>query len=167
MKETYHKTNTKVEKVKTKVKSKVKTKVKKVKTIEKKLKTIWTNPKDPDGFGGVEKLTKRVNNSKKETQKWLSNQLAYSLNKPMLKRFPTRPYKTIGNNDVWQMDLMEMIPYSKINKGYKYILTCIDVFNRYARAVPTKTKSANEMADAIKEMFADGKPINLQTDLGN
>jgi len=132
----------------------------------KNLEKTWTNPKDPAGFGGVSKLSKAVVNSKKDTQKWLSGQMAYSLNKPMLKKFPTRSYKTMGVDDLWQMDLMEMIPFSKINKGYKYILTCIDVFSRYARAIPTKTKSANEMSDAVKELFADGQPRNLQTDLG-
>lgn len=131
-----------------------------------KLKMIWTDPKNPESFRGVEKLMKAAQKSRKKTQKWLSSQLAYSLNKPMLKRFPTRAYKTYGINDLWQMDLMEMIPYSKINKGYKYILTCIDVFSRFARAVPVKTKSANDMEPAIKSMFKDGHPDNLQTDLG-
>ena len=103
---------------------------------------------------------------KNKTKKWLSGQLAYSLNKPMLKRFQTRAYKTYGIDDLWQMDLMEMIPYSKINKGNKYILTCIDVFSRFARAVPVKSKSASDMEAAIKIMFKDGHPDHLQTDLG-
>ena len=130
------------------------------------METIWTDPKNPAGLKGVEKLWKATKSSKSETKKWLSNQLAYSLNKPMLKRFPTRPYKTFGIDDLWQMDLMEMIPYSRINKGYKYILTCIDVFSRFARAVPIKSKSSIEMETAIKIMFNDGHPDNLQTDLG-
>lgn len=109
---------------------------------------------------------KAAQKTKTKTKKWLSSQLAYSLNKPMLKRFPTRAYKTFGIDDLSQMDLMEMILYSKINKGYKYILTCIDVFSRFARAIPVKSKSANDMEVAIKSMFKDGHPDNLQTDLG-
>ena len=130
------------------------------------MEKIWTNPEDEAGFGGVAKLKKRVPNSKKETQKWLSDQLAYSLNKPMRKRFPTRAYKTFGIDDLWQMDLMEMIPYSKINNGNKYILTCINVYSRFARAIPVKAKSAEEMSKAINILFKDGHPNNLQTDLG-
>jgi hypothetical protein len=102
------------------------------------MEEIWTNPKNPAGFGGVSKLSKRVSATKKETQNWLSTQLAYSLNKPMRKRFPTRAYRTFGINDLWQMDLMEMIPFAKINKGYKYILTCIHVFSRFARCIGVK-----------------------------
>ena len=131
-------------------------------TMEK----IWHNPQDTAGFGGVSGLQKRVKKSKKETQSWLQSQLAYTLNKPMRKRFPTRSYKTFGIDDLWQMDLMEMIPYAKINNSYKYILTCIDVFSRFARALPLKTKSAIDVKNAIQIMFKDGHPDNLQTDLG-
>ena len=130
------------------------------------MKRVWYNPKDPAGLGGVSKLAKGTKVSKKKTAKWLSEQLAYSLHKPMRKRFPTRPYRTNGINDLWQMDLMEMIPYSKINKGYKYILCCIDVFSRVASAVAIKTKSAVEMAEAIQTLFKDNVPANLQTDAG-
>ena len=142
--------------------------VKKMKKDQSKqlMEKIWMNPEDPAGYGGVAKLAKRTKVTEKKTGKWLSSQLAYSLNKPMRKRFPTRPYRTNGINDVWQMDLMEMIPYAKINKGFKYILTCIDVFSRVASAVPTKTKNATEMSEAIQILFKDNVPANLQTDAG-
>jgi hypothetical protein len=69
------------------------------------------------------------------------------------------------------MDLMEMIPYSRVNKGYKYILTCIDVFSRFAHAQPTKTKSGLEVKQAIDKMIEDYAaaaviPRHVQTDLG-
>jgi hypothetical protein len=129
------------------------------------MERISTNPKDPAGFGGVSKLSKRVSASKKETQSLLSTQLAYSLNKPMRKRFPTRAYRTFGINDLWQMDLMDMIPFAKINSGYKYILTCIDVYSRFARCKGIKSKSANDIFDAVSTLFKDVHPKNLQTDL--
>ena len=97
---------------------------------------------------------------------WLSEQLAYSLNKPRRRKFPTRPYRTGGINDTWQMDLMEMIPFSSINSGYKYILTCIDVFSRFARALPLKSKAASDVESALKYMLRDAKPYHIQTDLG-
>ena len=132
----------------------------------KEMKKAWYDPENPAGYGGVSKLSKVVNQNVKKTKNWLKSQNAYTLNKPMRRRFPTRAYKTFGIDDLWQMDLMEMIPYSKINKGYKYILTCIDVFSRFARAIPIKSKSASEVNEAMKRMFANGHPENLQTDLG-
>ena len=130
------------------------------------MEKIWHNPKHEVGYTGVEKLRKASGKTKSETKKWLSNQLSYSLNKPMRKRFPTRSYITFHVDDLWQMDLMEMIPYSKINSGYKYILTCIDIFSRLAKAIPLKTKSAYDVSIAITKLFKDAKPKNLQTDLG-
>ena len=137
-----------------------------IKKKTQELQKIWFNPSHEAGFTGIEKLRKASGKSKKETKKWLSNQLSYSLNKPMRKRFPTRKYKTFHENDVWQMDLVEMIPYAKINNGYKYILTCIDVFSRVARALPLKTKSAKDVSVAVAKLFHDETPKNLQTDLG-
>ena len=84
----------------------------------------------------------------------------------MRYKFPTRSYKTSGLNELWQMDLLEMIPFARINKGYKYILTCIDVFSRYARALPLKSKKGEDVAQAVNKMFKEVKPRAVQTDLG-
>ena len=127
---------------------------------------MWFDPQSPMGYSGVEKLSRASGRTKKETQAWLSNQLAYSLNKPMRRRFQTRSYKTSGPNDLWQADLMEMIPFASINGGNKYILTCIDVFSRFARAIPIKSKSANDVSAALTHMLKDEKPRHLQTDQG-
>ena len=137
-------------------------KSKKTKTLEK----IWYDPENPAGFGGQSKLSKASGKPIKKTQEWLKGQMAYTLNKPRRIHFPTRQYKTSGVNDLWQMDLMEMIIYSQINNGYKYILTCIDVFSRFARAAPLKTKSANDVSIALQSIFKSEKPRNVQTDLG-
>jgi transposase InsO family protein len=133
----------------------------------KSLETIYYDPADAGGFGGIVPLSKASKTSTvKETQKWLRTQPTYSLHRPFRKRFPTRKYQTGGPNDLWQMDLMEMIPYARINKGYKYILTCIDVFSRYARAQPIKNKSGEDVCKAIKKMLVDVRPRYIQTDLG-
>ena len=110
---------------------------------------VYYEAKNPGSLGGVERLRREVVQPRKPVKKWLSGELAYSVNKPFRKRFPTRKYRTSGINDLWQMDLMEMIPYASINKGYKYILTCIDVFSRFARVEPLKAKSGIEVVAAI------------------
>jgi len=133
------------------------------------MEKIWFNPEDPAGFGSVSKMAKASKTSKMEVDKWLRQQLAYSLNKPLLKRFPTRRYLSKSVNWIWQINLMEMIRYTKINAGYIYIyiLTCIDIFSRYARAVPVKRKTAKDMAVAIQTMMKSVQPKFIQTDLGN
>jgi len=80
--------------------------------------------------------------------------------------------KTIakGISDQFQADIVEMIPHSKENKGFKYFLTCIDIFSKYAWAIPMKTKSADETAKAFTSIFNDGIvkriPNKIQTDDG-
>jgi len=63
---------------------------------------------------------------------------------------------------------VEMIPYARENKGYKYLLTIIDLFSRYAWAVPIKDKSGKEVKHAFQRIFAQEgrKPQRLQTDAG-
>ena len=123
---------------------------------------IYYNVKHTAGYGGVKKLSKHVDNAKQ----WLSTQPSYTLHKPVKLKFPTRKYNTSGINDLWQMDLMEMIPYAKVNNGFKYILTCIDVFSRVARALPVKSKSAVDMVKVINSMLASASPHHIQTDQG-
>ena len=124
--------------------------------MEKKENSLYYNLDDPKGFGGAKDFDKN----------WLEAQPTYTLHKPFRKRFPTRKYKVSGVNELWQMDLMEMIPYASVNKGNRYILTCIDVFSRFARAVPVKRKNGIVMRDAIWNLIKDVKPIHVQTDAG-
>ena len=62
------------------------------------------------------------------------------------------------------VDLGKLAPY---NKGFKYVLTCIDVLSRYAWVVPLKDKTGNTLKEAFEVIFKLGRqPIRLQTDRG-
>ena len=39
---------------------------------------------------------------------------------------------TTGIDDLWQADLVNLSSISKYNDGYKFLLTVIDVFSKYA-----------------------------------
>lgn len=84
------------------------------------------------------------------------------------KNFPRRSYQMRGIDDTFQADLVEMIPHSKLNNGYKYILMVIDVFSKFAWTVPLKNKTGKEVTNAMKSIFIkDGRiPKNLHTDQG-
>jgi len=83
------------------------------------------------------------------------------------RNFPRRRVIIRGYDDLWQVDIVEMHPYSRFNEGYHYI-TVIDVLSKYAWAVPFKNKSGSETANAIAEIIrkSDRHPKNLQTDMG-
>ena len=51
--------------------------------------------------------------------------ISNELHKQVRRNFPTRNVELKGLFDLYQADLVEMIPYSKLNRGYKYILTMI------------------------------------------
>ena len=72
-----------------------------------------------------------------------------------------------GLDETWQADLVEMIPYVTKNKGYKYLLTVIDIFSKYAWAVPIKTKTGKDVASAMKYIINNGRiPRKLHVDRG-
>ena len=94
--------------------------------------------------------------------------IARELHKPARKRFQRRHVVTKGLNDLLQMDLVEMIPYSMQNKGYKYILIVIDVYSKYVWAKPLKNKTGMEVAKnfelILKQLPSDPKLV--QSDQG-
>ena len=46
-----------------------------------------------------------------------------------------------------------MTQYSKINKGYKYIFTNIDIFSKYAYAFPLKSKKIQYIKACFEKIF--------------
>jgi hypothetical protein len=128
---------------------------------------IYYDTGNPGSLGGVDRLRRAAHAHKPETEEWLRRERTYTLHKPARKRYNTRPYKTAGIDQQWQADLVEMIPYHRYNNGYKYMLTVIDLFSRYAWALPIKDKTGKILAAAFKKIFAEGrKPQRLQTDAG-
>lgn len=90
------------------------------------------------------------------------------LHKPARRRFKRRRVIVKGLNDLWQADLVEMQPYAKFNKGYRYILVVINAFSKYVWALPVKSKSGKDVTLAMEKILLDVKvpPKNLQTDRG-
>lgn len=54
-----------------------------------------------------------------------------------------------------QIDLIDMTSLARYNKGYKWILTAIDVFTKKAYAKTSKTKDAAEIARLLKVILDD------------
>ena len=128
----------------------------------------YEDPSQPGTLGGVRPFARAHKLKDPEAKKVLQQVLSYSLHKPVRKRFLTTPTLVFGPNEQWQMDLVDMQKLSKWNKGYKYMLTVIDVFSRVAWAEPIKNKSTKEMIPAlerVKKHFGTS-PLRVQTDQG-
>ena len=60
-----------------------------------------------------------------------------------------------------------MQPYSRENKGFRYMLIIIDLFSKYAWAVPVKTKTGQDVSVAMESVLRQNRtPKNLHTDRG-
>lgn len=90
------------------------------------------------------------------------------LHKPARKNYKRRHVIIKNLNDLWQADLVEMQPYAKFNKGFRYILVVINTFSKYVWVQPVKRKTGKEVAHAMKTILEEVKipPKNMQTDLG-
>ena len=128
---------------------------------------LYYNVEHPASYGGVDRLARAADRSRHTTEDWLRTQRAYTLHKPVRKRYSTRPYKSGAIDQHWQADLVEMIPYARVNGGFRYLLTIIDLFSRFAWAVPLRGKTSGEVTAAFRQVFALGRqPERLQTDDG-
>ena len=94
---------------------------------------------------------------------------ASELHTPIRRKFKRRRVFVYNIDDIWSADLKDMQLLAKYNKGYKYLLTVIDVFSKYAYVTPLKTKASDEVINAFKSLFADSgrKPKKLWTDMGS
>jgi len=88
------------------------------------------------------------------------------LHRPVRRNFPRRAVEVKGLHDLYQADLVEMIPHAKLNNGYKYLMTVINTFSKFAYAIPLKTKTGVEVAHALTPILAKNKMKYFQTDNG-
>ena len=135
--------------------------------MDEKLRKIYYNVNHPAGFSSVQKLAKATGLSQKTVNAWLQKQATYTLHRQARKKYPTRRYIVHDIDEQWQADLADVSLLSRQNRGYRYILTVIDIFSRYAWCRPLKTKRGDEVAAAFKDIFKGGRiPKRIQTDQG-
>ena len=131
---------------------------------DKKLASFYYDPSKPGAYGGV---FKHPQIEPKKIKAWLSHQDTYTLHKPIRRRFQRRAVITGGINQQFQADLIDMRALRKDNDGASYLVTCIDVFSKFAWAIPIKKKTGKALVEAMRKIFTTRKPINFQTDKGS
>ena len=140
--------------------------------IDKILRKIYYNPKNPASFSTADKL---YSSAKKiipdlvisQNKDWLSGEFTYTLHKPIRKKFTRNPIIVEEVDQQWEADLVDMQEFKKVNKGFTFMLTVIDILSKYAWTVPLKNKTGNEIVRAFKIIFKDNrKPFYLRTDRG-
>ena len=138
-----------------------------VKKTNQLLLKQYHDPKNSASYGGVSRFATNQGISLKKAKAILENDLGHTLHKPRHCKFPTLPVKVFTIDEQWTTDLIEVINISKQNKGFKYLLTVVDVFSKRAWVEPLKNKTAQAVTEAFEKILKQGrKPIQLQTDDG-
>lgn len=97
----------------------------------------------------------------------IRREIINELHKSARKSFVRRHVEIRNIKDLYQIDLIEMRPYAKVNKGYNYILIVIDVFTKFVWGQPVKSKSGKDVTLAMSKILTeDNIPKNCQSDLG-
>ncbi|CAF1130418.1 unnamed protein product [Brachionus calyciflorus] len=90
---------------------------------------------------------------KNKLNDWLLEQEPYTLHRPLRKKFLREKVISNGINDLYQADLVDVSNISKENRGYKFLLTVIDVFSKFAWVKPIKNKTSESIRQALTEIF--------------
>lgn len=127
----------------------------------------FTDLKSSTAFTSVHKIHKETRKSKPAIKRKLLELDAYRLHHPAPNKFKRRQVFSPYPNYVWGMDLVE-VKHKKSNWNKKYVLTCIDFFDRYAWFEPLKTKSGEEVLAAFKKILkrSKRKPEKITSDHG-
>ena len=119
------------------------------------------------GYSSMNELHRRTGIPTSKIKEWLETQDTYTKHKPIVRKFKRRKVITGGVNHQWQADLVELQEFAKVNDGYRYLLTVIDIFSKYAWAIPIKNKTGNEVTKAFEKIFnINGGPLAIQSDKG-
>src|SRR5271163_2706359 len=117
----------------------------------------YLDPKQAGSFRDVDSIRRHTGTNFKNAQEWLMGQNAYTLHKQSKIKFRRRKTYASGINDLWQADLVDLSSLSDQNDSHRYLLTCIDVFSKYARVEPLKTKTGSSLTQAFAKMIARSK----------
>ena len=98
-----------------------------------------------------------------------NEQLAKELHKPIIKKIKKRKVYAGFKDNIWGADLADMQLISKFNKGFRFLLSVIDIFSKYACVFPLKDKKGASIVNAFQKILkeSDRKPNKTWVDKGS
>ena len=89
----------------------------------------------------------------KNTIKPSSSILVDELHKPIIRNFNKRKVYSQFKDNIWGVDLADMQPLSRKNKGVKYLLCAIDFYSKYAFVIPLKDRKGISIVNAFDKII--------------
>ena len=90
--------------------------------------------------------------------------LSEELNKSVINKFERKKVIIDYIDEIHSSDLVDMTKYSRMNKGYRYIFTNIDIFSKFAWSFPIKSKTIKDIKPCFEKIFKERKPKFIWTD---
>ena len=111
----------------------------------------------------------------KTIEKQQQQQLAKEVFSPQITKFKRQRIIPLYKDETWSADLIDKSSLSKYNNNCKFMLTVIDIFTKYAWAIPLKNKSGLSITNDFKIVLSEHpqvgseprKPENLWVDRGS
>ena len=95
----------------------------------------------------------------------LNYQLANELHRHTIRTFKRKKIYSSFRDNIWGVNLADMQSLSKYNRGIRYLLCAIDLFSKYASAVPLKDKRAITIVNVFQKIVSKrGKPNEIWVD---
>ena len=90
--------------------------------------------------------------------------------KPPKENYPTNKIEYNYFEEIWSIDLADMIDYkSSNNQGYTYMFVILDTLRKHLWAIPLKNKSSETITIDFSNILTTSKqsPVKLESDRGS
>ena len=121
---------------------------------DKMIKAINELPYNQQQYGTF--LVKNIIRSKRKLGLGVESHnkiISEELHKAKRKNYTRRKIIVNHIDEIFAADLVEMQKFAKLNKGYRYLLTCIDIFSKYSWVIPLKDKKGITIKNALQRIF--------------
>jgi len=135
-----------------------------------KARKLYLDP--TEGFLGPDKFFNKIqrlgiNLTRKQVRDMIYSLPTYQINEPVVRK-KKHMKQILARAPKWefQSDLIDLSKYKNYNRGYKYILTVIDIYSRYGWIIPLKSKSGSAVKEALEKVFQEARPLIFTSDNG-
>jgi hypothetical protein len=102
---------------------------------------------------------KYLNISRRYVQEFLRKQVNYQLHLQQPREKTLKPESVTEVGEKFQIDLIDMTKFVGYNARKGWIVTCIDVFSKYAFARSITTKKAEKVLEALEDILTENYGI--------
>ena len=90
-----------------------------------------------------------------EKQQQQQHLLAKEVFSPQITMFRRERIKPLYKDETWSADLIDKSSLSQYSNNYKFLLTVIDIFTKYAWSIRLKNKSGLSITNVFKIILSE------------